>query len=438
MANERGKHITNMNAPPTMTGKAFSDNEVYIITTGRILNAKTAGARRVRNIAKSIASANAKVIIFSYCDFNGQSPYLQEIDKGVYSYVRSDSAFSKPTQNLVRFLRVSNSYMRDNSSEAVVFLYPTTFIFRDFIYLLFFKYLKGYRFFCEINELRSAIAFSSKPPSGLLRKFKYLIISIRDYIIYSMNEWQVGLYDGISVISVALERHFSTRARKIIRIPILCDSDEINAVFSGPLYNGELFKICFAGYIKIDKEGFDILLEALDNLNRRKAVSLYLYGIIEKEDAQRLTQIVLRLGLSGRVHYMGNIEPEFLVEEFKKYHLLVLPRPLTRRTRFGLSTKLADYIVSGIPVLVTDVSDNALIIQDNHNGFIIPPGSSELLTDRILGIIDTYGTMSSLVVGNAKKTAQEKLDYRLFSQAYMNFFFGINRLAKDYDKQRRQ
>ena len=232
----------------TMPGK-----EIYIITTGRILNAKTAGARRVRNIALSVASANAKVIIFSYRDFIEQSPDLHSIYGGVLGYHNTGQVTEAPKPSLIRFLRVSLSFMNANRSEAIVFLYPTTFIFRDFVYLIYFKYLKGYRFFCEINELRSAITFSSKSPSGILPKLAYYIKSIRDYILYSLNEWQVGLYDGITVISLALERYFARRAHKMIRIPILCDCDEIIDGFSCPFYNGEIFKICFAGYIKIGR-----------------------------------------------------------------------------------------------------------------------------------------------------------------------------------------
>lgn len=427
--------LNNISKSRGETDEPLSGKEVYIITTGQILNAKTAGAKRVINIAKSVASANVKVIIFSYSDFINQSPYLNEIFKGVYGYKGSDSGSGDHTHNLIRFMRVSSSIMNANRSEAVVFLYPTTLIFRDFIYLLYFKYLKGYRFFCEINELRSAIAFSSKPPSGIFHNLAYLMKSTKDYLIFSINEWQVGFYDGIIVISEALEKYFAHRARKMIRVPILCDSDEIDEEFSGPVYNERLFKICFAGYIKIDKEGFDILFDALCNINKEKAVSLYLYGILEKEDYQRLTQLTLQFGLSDKVHYMGNIEQGMLVREMRKYHLLILPRPLTRRTKFGLSTKLADYLVSGIPVLVTDVSDNAQIIVDNQNGFIIPPGSSKLLTEKISEIINTYGSRASDVVKNAQRTARERLDYRLFSGEYINFFFdNRHRRAQESDK----
>ena len=115
-----------------------------------------------------------------------------------------------------------------------------------------------------------------------------------------------------------------------------------------------------------------------------------------------------------------------MLNEFNKYHLLILPRTLNKRTRYGLSTKLSEYLVSGTPVLVTDVSDNALIIKDNYNGFIIPPGSPEVMTRKLTEIIESYNSIVHSVVEKAHLTVREQLDYRRFSQQYIAFFFSNN------------
>jgi len=397
--------------------------EVYIVTTGQINSARTAGARRVMNIARSLSYGGVKVIVFSFFDFLNLSEDVNEIERSIYGYCKSKPSLSVNHRSVRQFLRVSNRHMTASRSEAVVFLYPTTFIFRDFVYLLYFKYIKGYRFFCEINELRSAIAFSSKIPEGLFRRFTYLLKSVRDWVIYSANEWQVRLYDGIIVISVALERYFIRHSRRLMRIPILCNSDDVTVDSVPQLFDGGVFKICFAGYVKIDKEGFDILIESLSSVSQSHSVKLYIYGIMEEEDCIRLKKLTDKYRLSGHVHYKGNIDPEELQDEFKQYHLLILPRPLNKRTMYGLSTKLSEYLVSGTPVLVTDVSDNALFIKDKYNGFIIQPGSAEVMANKISEIIGLYNIQAPEVVKNAHRTVIEKLDYRLFSQQYIDFFF---------------
>lgn len=375
------------------------------------------------NMARSISNGGVKVSILSYADFLVSSGEIDKLMEGIYGYDSGYHEISARRNNLRHFLEVSLRYMKSNATESVVYLYPTTFIFKDFTYLFYFKFLKGFRFFTDINEIRSSIAFSSKSPDGNIGRFIYYLKSVWEYFIYTVNEWQVGLYDGITVISVSLEKYFKKRARKLVRIPIMCNTDGMPVLSCVKPYTGDVFRICFAGYIHIEKEGFHILIESLSNVNRDRKVELYLYGQMGDEARFRLKELTDHFGFSDNLFYLGNINPELLQNEFSKYHLLVLPRTLNRRTRYGFSTKLTDYMVSGTPVLVTDVSDNALIIKDNYNGFIIEPGSPSIMTDKILEIIDGYGSNAGNIVANAQRTAREMLDYKLYTWKFIDFFF---------------
>jgi len=396
--------------------------EVYIISTGEIVNGKTAGARRMVNIARSLAALNVHVFLCSLSDVHRAPVEMPEILPGV-SFLRSLNQERNARRRPLCFARTVNSFMTQRNSEVVVYLYPSTFVFKDFIYLVYFKFLKKRKFFCEINELRTAIAFSA-PPGGNLpsRLFQWLKSSI-DYLAYKLNEFQVPFYDGIVVISTNLEKHFYGFARKILKVPILCDTDIIDDYIPPRLAPDSPFKICFAGYIKYEKEGFDIFLEALSRVNKTRRTDLYLYGILEDQDKNKLEKLSNDLGLRDKIFYMGNIDPERLPGEFRKYNLLMLPRPLNRRTMYGFSTKLSEYLVSGIPVLVTDVSDNALYIRDGVNGYIILPGSASVMAEKILEIITDYDQQVKTLAENAYQTVREKLDYRLFSGDYFDFFW---------------
>lgn len=405
--------------------------EVFIISTGKIINGKTAGARRMINIARSIAEGEAKVYLCSLSAITGKQINKTEIYPGVFSVESTEAASGR--QSLKHFLRGVTAFMAKDRSETVVYLYPSTLILKDFIYLLYFKYLKRYKFYCEINELRTAIAFSKTPPEGWLSGMVYFIKSIKDFVVYKLSEYQVILYDGIIVISENLEKYFQRYTRRIARVPILCDISQINPDNRPDNYDGGVFRICFAGYIKMDKEGFDILLKALDVVGHDHRVELFLYGILEKDDKKRLGEISERYGLSECIHYMGNIEPERLMSEFLKYHLLILPRPLNRRTNYGFSTKLSEYLVSGVPVLLTDVSDNALYIKDNYNGYLISPGSSEVMAEKLKTIILEYNNQVQTIVSNAYRTAREELDYRLYSKRYVDFLFSSSKSTGKVD-----
>ena len=397
--------------------------ELFILSTGQILNGKTAGSRRIMNIAKSIAAGNVNVFLWSLSELQSENIDALEISPGIFS-IRSVKPDGNERIGLRRFINILYGFLKGRKGDAVIYLYPSTFVFKDFIYLLYFKYLKRFRFFCEINELRSAIAFSATPAAGILSWVHYVLKSIKDYLIYKLNEYQVFLYDGIVVISKNLESYFSKHSRKILRVPILCDADEIQPGRLPESIDGTVFRICFTGYIKFDKEGFDILLESIYLLNKELKVELYLYGILEKSDRIRMDKLSEKFLLSDKVKYMGNLDPALLHDEFVKYDLLILPRPLNRRTKYGFSTKLSEYLVSGVPVLLTDVSDNALFIKDNYNGFMITPGSAQAMAGKILKIIENYNDKAGMIVENAYKTVREELDYRLFSNRYIDFFFG--------------
>lgn len=398
------------------------NKEVYIISTGDIITGRIAGAQRVMKIAKSLAEAGVQVFLCALPYIHESKLDSFEVSSNIY-ILRSRTQKRNNSTRIVVFMKAIAEFIFSKESKPVVYLYPTTFVYKDFIYLIYFKLIKRIRFFCEINELRTAIAITKVISGNLLKKVWNIVKSLRDYLKYKANELQIPFYDGIVVISTALEKRFSGVARSIIRIPILCDADVIDDRAISRLNPDTPFKICFAGYIKYEKEGFNILYESLHLLKQNQSVELYLYGKLEETDRVLMERLANEYGLRSNVFYMGNIDPERLPEEFRKYNLLILPRSLNKRTKFGFSTKLSEYLVSGIPILVTDVSDNALYIKDGFNGYIVPPGSASAMADKIQKIIREYNWQSSEVVKNAYNTVREDFDYRLYSKAYSDFFW---------------
>lgn len=399
--------------------------EVYILSTDWFVNKKTAGARRVMKIAKSLALGNVTVFLVSYSNISSGRFEFVKVGDNIYD-LRTIDHTENISFHMIKFLHSVHSFISSRKGDAVIYLYPTTFVLKDFIYLLYFRLLKRYRFFCEINELRSTNIDLRSTAKGLVPRTRALIKNSIDFVFFKLNELQVPFYDGIVVISTNLEKYFSKYTKKIIRVPILCDVSEAGLPVSPPLYDGSLFRICFAGYIHTRKEGFDILLEALRMVNRTKNTELFMYGVLFEDDRLELESLALKLGVADKIHYLGNLDPENLPREFTKYHLLILPRPLSPQTHYGFSTKLSEYLTSGIPVLVTDVSDNALVIRDNFNGFIIPSGSSRKMGDKLLEIIDNYNINASRLAVNAMHTAKEELDFRNFTGAFIDFFYKTN------------
>jgi len=396
--------------------------EVFVISTGQIVRGKTAGSQRVLNMAKSLAAGGVNVFLCSYLQINNKPLEVAELFPGIF-HLQSRESEDHGFFHMFRFLHSVHRFMKDRGSETVIYLYPSPFVLKDFIYLLYFKTIKGNSFFCEVNELRTSTVFFASAPDKILPRLYFYLKSLYEFAAYKLNEFQVLFYDGIVVISSNLEEYFSRYTKKILRIPILCDTTKGQEEQAENNFDNTVFRICFAGYLKSEKEGFDLLFEALHQVNQQRNVELYLYGILTDPDKDILDGLKEKFMLREKVFYMGNIDPEELADEFMRYHLLILPRSLTPQTKYGFSTKLSEYLISGVPVLITDVSDNALYIKDNFNGFIIPPGSIPDMTNKILEIIETYNEKASVIARNAFQTAKEVFDYKLYTQTLINFIF---------------
>ena len=183
------------------------------------------------------------------------------------------------------------------------------------------------------------------------------------------------------------------------------------------------FKIAFTGTINIKKENIDIFVEALSLLKDENNFIFHLYGFMDKENELQLNKIINSFELGNYVEYKGVVESKVVSQKLKEYNLLVLPRGRTLQNHYGFSTKLSEYLISGIPTLVTDVSDNKLYIKDNYNGFIIEPDSLSAFVKKMKFIITNYTEYADKVAIEAYNTSKNNFDYKLYSQKLTNFLF---------------
>lgn len=395
--------------------------EAYVISTGEIVGSKTAGARRMMTISKALAEGGVKVFLCSYQNINTSPVLFSEIHPGVYYLYSNGNKTMKP--HLAAFLTSLYGFIRKRDSAKVIYLYPTVYVCNDFMYLLYFKVLKRMKLFCDINELRSTNVYALYPSEGMIRRLGLRLKSAYDFIAYRLSEFQIPFYDGIIVISTSLERYFLKCTRKLVRIPLLCDMSFTHEKLPALYYDKAIFRICFAGSINCRKEGFEVFFNALKMVSRLHRVELYLYGILTELDRKELQRLTSEFSLEDQVFYVGNLEPDKLINEYAAYHLLAVPRQLIPQTKYGFSSKLCEYIISGVPVLLTDVSDNAMYFEDGYNCFMVSPGSPGAMSDKLLEIIDKYNTVAVKIADNAFETAKNFFDFKLFSPVLIDFLF---------------
>jgi len=412
---------------------------VFIVSELPLYNTASAGAARMTNVAKALALRGVRVYLCSKeLNTNVNIQSLSEIYPNIFL------VGSKNSRKISKFRRIAGMmfnlvpaaiYLHKVfklseriEGEKVFYVYPHPAVSVDVVSVLYGKFIKKYAFFADINELRLYMLEHRRFPGHILWKAYLIGRYWTHFVKYHLLERLTKHYDGLVVISTNLEKYFVRYNKNLLRVPILSDTTETPYQESPPFANGDAFSICFTGMVARVKEGFEDFYKALSRVKSHYTrFVLNLYGPIDKRDRTLLLRdLPQKYKIQENVVYHGVVDRNVLMKEMHKSHLLVIPRPRNLQTHYGFSTKLAEYLVSGVPSLITDVSDNALYIKDGQNGFIVPPGDYEKMTAKIVYIIANYARLKDSVGKNAYQTARDDFDYTNHSEKLFNFLFGSN------------
>lgn len=164
--------------------------------------------------------------------------------------------------------------------------------------------------------------------------------------------------------------------------------------------------LCYMGNMQLAKDDVATIVRAYGMIaDIFPAYELRLYGTPNRHDKEIVESLIKSLNLSGRAKIMGRINYDEVPSVLTNASLLVTAQPDTKRAEGGFPTKMAEYMMSGTPMLVTDVGEIHLYVTDGENTFMVPPESPELYADKIRFIIENPEV--------AKKVASNAYDYAL-------------------------
>lgn len=409
---------------------------VFILTSIKIINGNSAGAARLLNISRALALEGVNVYLCSStCRINIQENTIKEISKNIFSIGQenndSHNNWFRRLKQLINiiyeFSYCRNIYKLAHNIQGrnIFYIYPQPEISIDIISIFYLKLLKRQKIFIDINELRVTGLYNTVFSNKVLKMFYEKIKYVFDFVKFKLHERLTRYFDGVVVISTNLEKYFRRYNKNIIRIPILSNIDSTLVKKDLKYDNNKDFQIGFTGQVNLKKEGFDILYMALSIIKKQyKNFKLNLYGPIDNHVKNLLlNELPLHYDIKDNIIYHGIKTQSVLVEELQKNDLLILPRPLHPQTHFGFSTKLSEYLVSSVPVLVTDVSDNSLYIKDNINGFVVEPGNSVKMSEKIIYIMQNYNTIVNKIVDNALTLVKKEFYYTNYSKILCKFIF---------------
>jgi rhamnosyl/mannosyltransferase len=158
----------------------------------------------------------------------------------------------------------------------------------------------------------------------------------------------------------------------------------------------------------VDYKGVDILLRAMRGID----ADLMLVGDGPRRKA--LQDLAFELGVSDRVHFLGEVGDDSLLAWYHACDALVLPS-VTRQEAFGMVQLEA--MLCGHPVVSTDLGTGvAWVNQHERTGLVVPPGDAAALHDAIARLLNDADLRKQLGRAARARVHEEFSDTRMCAE----------------------
>jgi len=401
-------------------------NSLIILTNFDFDDLSGAAWSRVLNYSKTLAEEQVETILVSSMYDYSNYFNIKKIEDNIYCIEGIKINFKTTFEDFhfkryFSFIRNINCRL-DDINDKRYFLYNSN-LASVFIMLVYLRIFKKQKLYIEKNELRTAIALNMQPQRESLIKTigVYFFIFIRIFA-GMITDLLAVFFSGILVISTRFEKLYKKLNKHVLRIPILIDVNEIDKHLTKRIKNTpNSFKIGYFGWIGEKKDGILSLISVVKKISKKHPVELHLFGPLSKINKKKLND-----DLDDKlVYYHGNIPGNDVLKKAIEFDLLSLIRPKNLQTKFGFSTKLGEYLLSGIPVLATSVSDNEIYLKDGVNAFILKVRSKidqSELENKLFQIIFIYKDYLYEIGYNGRETAINEFYYKNYQEQLRKFF----------------
>lgn len=195
----------------------------------------------------------------------------------------------------------------------------------------------------------------------------------------------------------------------ILNIPLIVDIDEFS-MNNQVKYNSKAY-ISYCGNMGNNKDGVDILIQAFAKFQKiHNNYRLRLIGGAPLHEMEQLKLLVEKLGVKNAVDFLGYMPHQELVEELKQSSLLTLARPANKQAEGGMPSKLAEYLATGLPTLVTNVGEINYYVKDGIDCYLSIPNSISDFAERMDYAISH--PQESSIIGERGKLTVKQFDYK--------------------------
>ncbi len=320
------------------------------------------------------SGAGVQLVYLWATSFNNDG--INKITKGMWEGIpyeflnnrctRPRSYAGKAFDSMRAFVNTFRYFFREHNNIGVCYCYSPDIVF--FWPLIICCKWYGIKIIFEQTELKSSYRDGNTPRQSFWKFF---------------NQWDEShaqqLCHHMVVISKNLHTHYRDYFPKeqLSLIPIVVDLRRFT--------NHAVKKTGLIGYIGSFgyKDGVEGILRAF-RIARSVNPELKLRLMGYCENFERIKKLISEQQLEPYVEMSGLVLYKDVPKLLEECELLLMNRIDTKFAHYGSPTKLAEYLASGVPTIVTNVGDVKEYLTHDHDTYVIPPEDDEALAAAIL------------------------------------------------------
>lgn len=192
------------------------------------------------------------------------------------------------------------------------------------------------------------------------------------------------------------------------------------SVFAEPVDDPARLSLLTVG--RLDRvKGVDVLLEALQIINagdRRPHLDI----VGDGPDRARLERRAHELGLTGQVTFLGYLNQSQVRERLRRAAVFALPSFAE-----GVPVVLMEAMAARVPVVATNVMGVSELVEDGVVGFLVPPGDSHALAERLSALIACTGRKRRDMGDAGRRKVEQEFDVEVEGRKLAALFASVSR-----------
>lgn len=249
--------------------------------------------------------------------------------------------------------------------------------------------------------------------------------AIEKVITISLKEYTRIFYDNCSKIiclNTSAKDDFAKFMKKDSNLEIIPNGYVFNETEEEhiKLENCKEYNLIFPGYINENKNQ-KYLIEMLKYLRTDKPVNLYLAGkYMFPKYEKKILELVEVLPKNRKVHLLGYIEHEKILDMYKQSHYLVSASLIEVQ-----SLTVIESLASGTPVIALRNAATSELIKNNYNGEVL---SQNLSPQKFAQVLERYLNKKEKAYEMLSRNSRQSidfLDYSNVSQAYLKLYNSV-------------